>query len=112
MAGWPYPSQIHTEWMEWMSHRKRKETKQQPGTAGPGNMLGCCLVSHCLLYDIHSTHPVHVNERVVYQRLGGGNLPRLSVGSLTSAHFLGSNVLMYRTTPDYCILVRYGQVAS
>ena len=23
---------------EWMSHRKRKETKQQPGTAGPGNI--------------------------------------------------------------------------
>ena len=28
-----------------LPHRKWKETKQQPGTAGPGNMLGCCLVS-------------------------------------------------------------------
>ena len=26
-----------------MAHRKWKETKLQPGTAGPGNMLGCCL---------------------------------------------------------------------
>ena len=28
-----------------MAHMKWKETKQQPGTARPGNMLGCCLVS-------------------------------------------------------------------
>ena len=28
-----------------MAHRKWKETKQEPGTAGPGNMLGCCLLS-------------------------------------------------------------------
>ena len=47
-----------TEWMEWMSHRKQKETKQQPGTAGPGNMLGCCLVSLHFLCDIHFIHPV------------------------------------------------------
>ena len=39
-----------------MSHRKWKETKQQPGTAGPGNILGCCLVSLCFLCDIHSVH--------------------------------------------------------
>ena len=38
-------SVVRTGWMEWMSHRKRKETKQQPGTAGPGNILGCCLVN-------------------------------------------------------------------
>ena len=37
------------EWIEWMSHRKREETKQQPGTARPGNILGCCLVSLCFL---------------------------------------------------------------
>ena len=44
----------YTEWMEWMSHWKWKETKQQPGTAGPGNILGCCLVSLPFLCDIHS----------------------------------------------------------
>ena len=43
---------------EWMSHRKQKETKQQPGTAGPGNIFGCCLVSLSFLCDIHSTNPV------------------------------------------------------
>ena len=40
---------------EWMSHRKCKETKQQPATAGQGNILGCCLVYICLLCDIHSS---------------------------------------------------------
>ena len=33
-----------------MGHRKWKENKLQPGTAGPGNMLGCCLIS---------VHPEH-----------------------------------------------------
>ena len=27
-----------------LPHRKSIEIKQQPGTAGPGNMLGCCLI--------------------------------------------------------------------
>ena len=35
-----------------MAHRKWKENKQQPGTAGPGNMLGNCLVSFCFLWAI------------------------------------------------------------
>ena len=39
------PSGRFTVWMGWMAHRKWKEIKQQPGTAGPNNMLGCCLVS-------------------------------------------------------------------
>ena len=44
--------------MEWMSHRKQKATKQQRGTSGPGNILGCCLVSLRFLCDIHSIHSV------------------------------------------------------
>ena len=35
-----------------MDHRKWKETKQLPGTAGPGNRLGCCLVSFHFLWAI------------------------------------------------------------
>ena len=35
-----------------------KETKQQPGTAGPGNMLGCCLICFHFLWDIHPIRPV------------------------------------------------------
>ena len=45
-----------------MAHRKWKETKQQQGTAGPGNILGCCLFSLPFLCDIHSIHSVCVME--------------------------------------------------
>ena len=41
-----------------MAHRKWKEAKQLPGTAGPGNMLGCCLISFHFLWAIHPIHPV------------------------------------------------------
>ena len=37
-----------------LPHRKWKEIKQQPGTAGPGNMLGSCLVSFHFLWAILS----------------------------------------------------------
>ena len=44
-----------------------KETKQQPGTAGPANILGCCLVSLRFLCDIHSVFvsatPISALER-------------------------------------------------
>ena len=43
-----------------MAHRKWKETKQQPGTAGTGNMLGSCLVSIHFLWAILSTSIVKV----------------------------------------------------
>ena len=51
-------SHLTTGWMEWMSHRKQKEAKQQPGTAEAGNILGWCLVSLRFLFDIHSIHPL------------------------------------------------------
>ena len=44
----------------WMADRKWKETKLQPGTAGPGNMLGCCLLYFHFLWAIHPIHPVHL----------------------------------------------------
>ena len=34
-----------------LPHRKWKEIKQQPGTAGPGNMLGCCLIYFHFRWD-------------------------------------------------------------
>ena len=40
-----------------MAHRKWKDPKQQPGTAGPGNMLGCCLISFHFLWAIHPNPP-------------------------------------------------------
>ena len=42
-----------------MAHRKWKETKEQPGTAGPGNMLSCCLISFHFLWVILNTSTVH-----------------------------------------------------
>ena len=45
------------------AHRIWKETKQQPGTAGTGNMLGCCLVSFHFLWAILSTSTVHSHFR-------------------------------------------------
>ena len=44
-----------------LAHRKWKETKQQPRTAGPGNMLGCCLISFHFLWGKLSTLTVHVH---------------------------------------------------
>ena len=41
-----------------MAHRKWKEIRQQPGTAGPGNMLGSCLVPCHFRCDIHPIRPV------------------------------------------------------
>ena len=38
-----------------MSHRKRRETKQEPGRARSGNQISCCLVSLHIL----STGPVY-----------------------------------------------------
>ena len=51
----PIPPQHNkcTRRMGWMAHRKWKEAKQLPGTAGPGNMLGCSLISFHFLLAIH-----------------------------------------------------------
>ena len=43
-----------------LPHRKWKENKQQPGTAGPGNMFGCSLVSFHFLWGKLSTRTVQV----------------------------------------------------
>ena len=47
-----------------IAHRIWKETKQEPATAEPGNMLGGCLVSIHFLWAIPSTSTVVV-PRVV-----------------------------------------------
>ena len=41
--------------------RKWKETKQEPGTAEPGNRLGCCLISFHFLWAILCPQAVHSN---------------------------------------------------
>ena len=42
-----------------MARRIWKTTKQEPGTAGPGNMLGCCLVALHFPWAILSTSTEH-----------------------------------------------------
>ena len=44
-----------------MSHRKRRETMQQPSRARSGHQISCCLVSLHFLCDILSTGPVHLH---------------------------------------------------
>ena len=68
-----------------MTHRKRRDTKQQPSRARSGNQISCSLVSLHFLCDILSTGPVQMklvdssnNQRVAkyaYTRLedSGGN---------------------------------------
>ena len=46
-----------------MAHRKRKDTKLQPVTAGPGNMIGSCLVSFHFLWAILCPQAVEVMVR-------------------------------------------------
>ena len=55
--------------MGWMAHGKWKETKQLPGTAGPGDMLGCCLNFFHFRCDIHPIRPVVVST-CIQSRLG------------------------------------------
>ena len=51
-----------------MAHRKWKETKLQPVTAEPGNMLGCSLISFHFLWAIHPIRPVHVPyKKTIYE---------------------------------------------
>ena len=49
-----------------MTHRIWKEPKQEPGTAGPGNMLGCCLNSFHFLWAILSMSTLYTNHVVTW----------------------------------------------
>ena len=44
----------YIRYTEWMSHRKRRETKQQPSMLPCRAVSGCSLVSICFLCGIHS----------------------------------------------------------
>ena len=61
----------HTGRMWWMAHRKWKEAKQLPGTAGPGNMLGCCLIYFHFLWAIHPIRHVDLRTGVQKKRRTG-----------------------------------------
>ena len=48
----------HTEWLDRMSHRKWRATKQHPHRATPGHQISCCLVNLHFLCNILSSHSV------------------------------------------------------
>ena len=53
-----------------IANRIWKDTKHQPGTAGSGNMLGCCLIYFHFLWAILSTSTacrLELNYRVAHQ---------------------------------------------
>ena len=52
-------SDVTTVRVDSLPHRKWREIQQQPGTAGPGNMLGCCLIYFHFLWGKLSTRTVH-----------------------------------------------------
>ena len=52
----------HTVLVLRMANRIWKETKQEPGTAGPGNKLGYCLISFHFLWVILSTSTVNPDQ--------------------------------------------------
>ena len=52
--------------MRWMADRKWKEINLQPGTAGPGNMLGCCLIYFHFMWAILCPQAVD-QHRIRYQ---------------------------------------------
>ena len=51
-----------------MAHRMWKETKQEPGTAGPDNMPCCCLVSFHFLWAVLSSTTVDDQQRELLPR--------------------------------------------
>ena len=67
--------------MGWMTHRKWIETKQQPGTAGPGNTLGCCLNSLHFLWAFHPIRPV--DPVLLVTKLRSTRIATLSASTLT-----------------------------
>ena len=62
LCGWFAKVYTGTGWMEWMSHRKWRETKQQPSMLPGPAVPGCCLVYLCFLCNIYSIHSVYLNQ--------------------------------------------------
>ena len=90
-----------------MAHRKWQETKLQQRTAGPGNMLGCCLVSLHFLWAILSTSTVEC-RCLVQKRCGtyincGGK--EQNWGATLVTHFLPQKYTPLSTTIERGIIV-------
>ena len=67
-------SKSYTGWIEWMSHRKGRETKQQPSMLTGPAVPGGCLVSFRFLCNTHSIQSVGIlkheqNENAVHVQI-------------------------------------------
>ena len=68
-----------------MAHRKWKETKQQPCTAGPGNMLGC--ISFYFLWAILSTSTNSQGDSIlICQKIRSAPLKKETTSWYSSRH--------------------------
>ena len=72
-----------------MSHRKWRESKQQPSRARSGNKLSCCFVSLLFLCDILSGRPVRDRQGRRDSREGG----REEAGGLSRRCYKGEALL-------------------
>ena len=83
-----------------MAYRKWKEIKVQPGTAGPGNMPGCSLVSFHFLWAILCPQAVNEHSKIVCAMAESGTEilthSQLSVVWLKQLHCLIHNLWRLR----------------
>ena len=86
-------------------HRIWKVTKQQPRTAGPGNMLGCCLFSFHFLWAILCTSTV-LSDLQCFQKclsimnLYLGMMASHGPGSASMLHLSGQRVRLIPSTEN------------
>ena len=78
-----------------ISHRIWKENKQQPGTAGSGNMLGCCLVFFPFLWAILWPHPVYCKEELRRTSACLGHARFFSCKEINSQHLYPFKVHLF-----------------
>ena len=60
--------------------------KKLPGTAGPGNMLGCCLIYFHFLWAIHPIRPVLVFRGQWAMGMNNGDPLRVAHGNVGLHH--------------------------
>ena len=83
-----------------MAHRKWKEAKQLPSTAGPGNMLGCCLIYFHFLWAIHPIRPVLLSPQPKHRlELGALFLDTPCIRWTCPHHHSGVTTLTFLLTP-------------
>ena len=78
-----------------MARRIWKETKQQPETAGSGNMLGCCLVFFPFLWAILWPHPVYCKEELRRTSACLGHARFFSCKEINSQHLYPFKVHLF-----------------